>query len=306
MKPRRLAVYGLTAGLLGGGVAGMALTGTTLASTRIADVSSGTTDSTVVDTGSVTDPLTSSTTSDTTAVDSGATTTTNAPATTTTSDPAASDPSTTTTTSAPAAPATPAPATGSAKPTKGDWAKSALDPLVTNGTISQAQEDAVLAALKTGKPGHGPGDGHGRGGPGFGKLDVVANALGMTVDELRTALDGGKTIAGIASDKGIALSKITDALVAELKTHLAEEVTEGDITQAQADQLLANAKTGIDDFVNGKVPAGGPGDGGRGFGGPGGGRGHHGPGGGGGAPASGSNGSGSSGSSGSSGTTTTS
>jgi hypothetical protein len=287
MKPRRLAVYGLTAGLLGGGAAGLALTGTTLASTRIADVTTGT----AADTGTVTDPTTSSTTSDTTAAGSGETTTTTAPATTS-STPAASDPTTTT---APAAPATPNPSTGAAKAAKGDWAKAALDPLVTNGTITQAQEDAVLAALKAARPDHGPGDGHG--GPGVGNLDAAAKALGMTADELRTALDGGKTIAGIAKDKGIDVAKVADALVADLKAHLDAEVKDGEVTQAQADALLASSKTRIEDFVNGKAPAGGPG----GRGGPGG-PGRHGPGGPGGAPANGS-GSGS-GSSGTSGTTT--
>jgi hypothetical protein len=272
MKPRRLAVYGLTAGLLGGGAAGLALTGTTLASTRIADVST-TTDSSV-DTGAVTDPATSAVTTA-----------------------AASDPATTT---APAAPATPAPSTGAAKPGKGDWAKSALDGLVTKGTITQAQEDAILAALESGRPDGGPGEGHGHGGPGFGNLDVVAKALGMTAAELHTAIDGGKTIAVIAKDKGVDVAKIADALVADLKAHLDADVKAGRLTQAQADQMLANCKARISDFLNGKAPAGGPGGGpgGRGgFGGPGG-PGHGGPGGQGGAPANGS------GTSGTSGTTT--
>ncbi|MDQ1565338.1 MAG: hypothetical protein QOF96_218, partial [Actinomycetota bacterium] len=252
-------------------------------------------------TGTVTDPTTSSTTSDTTAAGSGETTTTTAPATTS-STPAASDPPTTT---APAAPATPNPSTAAAKAAKGDWAKPALDPLVTNGTITQAQEDAILAALKAARPDHGPGDGHGRGGPGFGNLDAAAKALGMTTDELRTALDGGKTVAGIAKDKGIEVAKVADALVADLKSHLDAEVKDGELTQAQADELLANCRTRIDDFVNGKVPAGGPGGGPGGRGGPGG-PGRRGPGGPGGlggqggAPANGSG----SGTSGTSGTTT--
>jgi hypothetical protein len=296
MKPRRLAVYGLTAGLLGGGAAGLALTGTTLASTRIADVSTTTDSST--DAGTVTDPATSPTTSDTTAAGSGETTTTTAPATTS-SAPAAPDPTTTT---APAAPATPDPSTGAAKAGKGDWAKSALDPLVTKGTITQAQEDAVLAALDAARPGHAPGDGHGRGGPGFGNLDAAAKALGMTTDALRSALDGGKTIAAIAKDKGVDVAKVVDALVADVKAHLDAEVKDGELTQAQADELLANCRTRIQDFVDGKALAGGPGGGPGGRGGPGGPgrRGPGGPGGQGGAPANGSG----SGTSGTSGTTT--
>jgi hypothetical protein len=248
MKPRRLAVYGLTAGLLGGGAAGLALTGTTLAS---ASTTSGTT---------------------------------------------ASDPTATTT--APAAPASPAPANA---PNGGDWVKAALDPLVANGTITKAQEDAVLAALQAARPDHGPGHGRGPGGPGFGNLDTAAKALGMTADELRTALQGGKSLADVAKAKGIDPSKVVDALVADLKAHLDADVKSGEHTQAEADQILAQAKTRIQDFVDSTALAGGPG--GFGFGGPGGGHGHGGPGGfggaggpgQGGAPANGSSGSATSG-----------
>ncbi len=213
-RPRRLAVFGLTAGLLGGGAAGLLMTGTTLASAQVSDV-----------TGTVTDP------------------------------------------------AAPTPA----KP-RGDWAKSALDPLVSNGTITQTQEDAVIAALDAARPAHGPGGKGGRGGHGFGNLSAAASALGMTEADLRTALEGGKSLATLAGEKGIAVSKVVDALVAQLKTHLAEEVTAGKHTQAEADQILADAKTRIEAFVNGTAPAGGPGFGPGGRGGPGHGHGPGGPG----------------------------
>jgi hypothetical protein len=213
MKPRRLAVFGLTAGLLGGGAAGLALTGTTLASAQTSDV-----------TGTVSDPAAT-------------------PA------PAASDPGTT---------AAPAP--------RDDWAKPVLDGLVAKGSITQAQADEILAALQAARPAHGPGHGPGgRGGPGFGRdLDAAAKALGITADELRTALQGGQSLADVAKAKGIDVSKVVDALVAQLKAHLDQEVASGEHTQAEADQKLADARTRIEAFVNGTAPAGGPGFGGHG------------------------------------------
>jgi hypothetical protein len=214
MKPNRLAVYGLAAGLLGGGAAGLVLTGTSLASAQVSDV-----------TGTVTDP---------------------------------------------AAPAAPAPADGSAKPAKGDWAKSVLDGLVAKGTITQAQADEILAALDAARPAHGPG-GHGPGRGGFGKLDAAAKVFGMSVEDLRSALEGGKSLATVAKEKGIDVNKVIDALVAEFKAHLDQEVASGIHTQAEADQKLADARSRIEAFVNGTAPAGGPG----GFGG---GRHGHGPG----------------------------
>lgn len=189
MKPNRLAVYGLTAGLLGGGAAGLLLTGTTLAGAQVSDV-----------TGTVTPPT--------------------------------------------------------AGWAKAEWAKSVLDGLVAKGTITQAQADEILAALNAARPAHGPGKGHGR---GFAKLDAAAKVLGMTVEELRSALEGGESLAAVAQEKGIDLAKIVDALIAEFKAHLDEEVASGIHTQAEADRKLGEARNRLEAFVNGTAPAGGPG-----------------------------------------------
>jgi hypothetical protein len=141
-----------------------------------------------------------------------------------------------------------------------------LAPLVKDGTLTQAQADKVIAALKAAGPMGGPGGhgGHGgpagpgggmRGGPG---LDAAAKALGVTADELRTSLQSGKSIADVAKEKGVEVQKVIDAMVADLKTHLAEEVSAGTHTQAEADQKLADAQTRITAQVNGQMPAGGP------------------------------------------------
>lgn len=138
----------------------------------------------------------------------------------------------------------------------------ALAPLVADGTISQSQSDAVVAALAANGPKGGMrGGGH---GPG---LDVAAQALGMTTDELHTALDGGSTLAQVAADKGVDVQVIVDALAASIRNHIAEEVTAGELTQEQADQKLADVDQRVTDMVNGVRPQGGP-DGGRGGHGP--------------------------------------
>jgi len=127
-----------------------------------------------------------------------------------------------------------------------------LKPLVDAGTITQAQADAVIAALKANKPEHGE---RGKGGPG---LEVAAQALGMTADELHTALDGGQTLAQVASDKGVNVQVVVDALVASATNHINEEVTSGEITQAEADQKLADLSQRVTDRVNNPRPEGGP------------------------------------------------
>jgi uncharacterized protein YidB (DUF937 family) len=133
----------------------------------------------------------------------------------------------------------------------------ALAPLVEAGTITQAQADAVIAALAEAGPpegeGHGgPGGEHGgRGGPG---LDAAAEALGITADELRTALDDDQTIAEVAAAKGVDVQTVIDAMVAGMKAHLDEEVAAGEHTQAEADEKLADATERITDSVNNGFP----------------------------------------------------
>ncbi len=156
-----------------------------------------------------------------------------------------------------------------------------LKPLVDDGTITQDQADKVIAAIVAARPVGGPGMGgpmggghRGFGGPGgrvgFG-LDVVATTLGLTADEVRTALESGQSLADLAVSKGKTAQDVIDAIVAEATTKLNTAVTDGKLTQAEADARLADITTHATEFVNSTPPVGGPGFG-RGFGGPG----HHG------------------------------
>lgn len=104
-------------------------------------------------------------------------------------------------------------------------------------------------------------------------LDNVAKVLGITTAELRTELQT-KSFATIAKEKNVDIQKVKDAITADVKAHLDEEVASGEHTQAEADAKLAKLKTRLDDIVNGVRPAGGPGMGGRGHHGGRGGRGH--------------------------------
>jgi len=146
-------------------------------------------------------------------------------------------------------------------PERGAWIDEALAPLVANGTINQAQADAVKSALEAAKPPMGHG-GPGFGGPGFGRgadLDAAATAIGISEDDLRTALQSGQSLAAIAQAHGKTAQDVIDALVADAKTHIDERVASGDITQAEADQKLADLTDRITAMVNGELPLRGPG-----------------------------------------------
>ena len=139
------------------------------------------------------------------------------------------------------------------RPEPGERLGEVLAPLVEDGTITQAQADAVIAALQEARPErpghHGPGKGI-KGG------DTAAEALGITTDELREALRDGATIAEIAALQGVDVQSVIDAMVAEASERLAEAVENGRITQEEADEKLAELGEKITDVVNNGRPEG--------------------------------------------------
>jgi hypothetical protein len=87
------------------------------------------------------------------------------------------------------------------------------------------------------------------------RLDAVSGLLGITSDELKTELRSGKSLAEIATEKGVDTQKVIDAIVAEMTEKVNEKVAEGKITQDQADTMLANAVERVTAMVNGEHPA---------------------------------------------------
>lgn len=143
---------------------------------------------------------------------------------------------------------------------------NALAGLVEDGTLTQEQADAVAEALDEQLPAHGPG---GLGGPrGHGwalvKLDVAAEELGLTEEELREQLRGGASLAEIAEDQGVDVDDLVNVIVEAAKKSLAAAVEDGRIDQERADELTANLEERIRTFVEEGVPS--PPDGLRPFG----------------------------------------
>ena len=90
-----------------------------------------------------------------------------------------------------------------------------------------------------------------RDGDGAEHLASIASVLGMTTDEVHTALHSGQSLAEIATAKGIAVQSVVDAVVAEMKSHVASEVASGELTQAEADAKLADVVAKATAIVNG-------------------------------------------------------
>ena len=102
----------------------------------------------------------------------------------------------------------------------------------------------------------------GRHGPG---LEAMADAIGIDVEDLRTALQDGQTPAEVAEANGVSRADLIDALVADITDHIEQGVEDGHLTQDEADQRLADVEANAGSIVDGERPEGfGPGGPGRG------------------------------------------
>ena len=93
-------------------------------------------------------------------------------------------------------------------------------------------------------------DGERRGGRGGCDNEAVAEVLGLTTDELHAAREAGQSLADVAEQQGVAVDEVIRAIVTEKADHIAEEVASGEITQAEADQRLADLEARTTERVN--------------------------------------------------------
>ncbi|MGY1673023.1 hypothetical protein [Geodermatophilus sp. SYSU D00710] len=160
--------------------------------------------------------------------------------------------------------ATPDTTTDSATPVE-DRIRDALSGLVDDGSLTQEQADEVATTLDDAGAWHGGWGGwHGwHDGWGDGS-SVVAETLGLSEEELRTALEAeGATLASVAEAQGVAVEDLVAAIVGEAEERIATAVEEGRLTQEQADEWRADLEARVTEFVQ-SAEAAGPWWGGRG------------------------------------------
>jgi hypothetical protein len=142
--------------------------------------------------------------------------------------------------------------------------KNRVDAEVTAGRLTKAEGDALKARIDQNEvPLFGPGGRHH--GPGhFGrdskfrhvnKLEAAAKYLGMTEAGLREALDGGKTLAQVARDRDKSVDGLVDALLVEPRKRIEEDVKDGRLNRAEANEFLAGLRERTTAMVNGRMPA---------------------------------------------------
>src|SRR4051794_34946211 len=106
---------------------------------------------------------------------------------------------------------------------------------------------AVVLALTVGAGGalaQGP-----KAGPQAGAAKAAATYIGISLDQLRTELKAGKSLADVAAAHGKTVAGLEAAIVADAKTHLDAAVAAGKLTADEAAQRLAKLQQHVDELV---------------------------------------------------------
>jgi predicted XRE-type DNA-binding protein len=143
--------------------------------------------------------------------------------------------------------------------------QSDLDKAVTDKKLTQDQANTAMSALKSHIDDLVNGKLNFRIGPRFehkgfaiaagGQLAAAAKYLGLSESALQTQLGNGKSLADVAKAQKKDVTGLEDALVAAQQKQLDKLVTAKKLTQSQADAILSQLKSHVDDLVNANPPA---------------------------------------------------
>jgi len=115
---------------------------------------------------------------------------------------------------------------------------------VTMQNIQLEDENAPAEGEDKGRQGR-------RGGHGKGnRAEAIAEAIGITVDELRAGRDADMSLADIAEANGSSADALVDVLVANVTGKLNAKVAAGELTEEEAAEKLADEAERIEEKVD--------------------------------------------------------
>ncbi|NNK91387.1 MAG: hypothetical protein HKO87_03065 [Acidimicrobiia bacterium] len=127
--------------------------------------------------------------------------------------------------------------------------------LVDDGTLTQEQADNVTAALEQHRAN--------RPGKGGAHLTEIAEVLGLTVDELKTQLQEGATLADVAGDQ---VDDVAQLITDQMNERVDQALEDGRITEEEAAEKRAEIEEKVTEILNGEADFGRRGHGRRGHG----------------------------------------
>ena len=129
--------------------------------------------------------------------------------------------------------------------------KQMLDEAVQEGRLTQEQADKITANKDFGFSGLGFLHGKKHKFIGNGRnLDGIANALGMTTDQLKTELQSGKKMQQIVTGHGMTMDQFRQKMLELKNDEISKAVADGKITQDQANQILEK----MEQHFNNQIP----------------------------------------------------
>ncbi len=139
-------------------------------------------------------------------------------------------------------PTTTAPAAGTAKAHRAGPLERALDQLVADGTLTQAQADKVMEATKA----EAEAGKERRQDRRAAVAEAAAKAIGVSVQDLEAGVKGGTSIAEQAKAKGVERQVVDDAITKVMTERIDAAVADGTLTADQG----AKAKEHLDKVVD--------------------------------------------------------
>lgn len=131
------------------------------------------------------------------------------------------------------------------------------DTIVTllRAMINQGLDRAWTPPMPGDRPNFGTGGpSHQRPGVARIALNIVADTLGMEIDDLHTELQEGKTVAKVAEEQGVALETVVDALIEPISERVQQQVENGRITQEQADERMEMMEENLTERLQQPLP----------------------------------------------------
>lgn len=139
--------------------------------------------------------------------------------------------------------------------------KNRVDAAVSQGLLTKEQGNAIKARIDSEQLPlfgglRGPGFRHfGAFGPFGREASVAAKYLDLTTAQLKSKLEGGKSLAQVAKDQGKSVDGLVQALYDSAKERADAAVKAGELTKEDEQSLLDGLKQRITDLVNGRFPS---------------------------------------------------
>jgi len=142
-----------------------------------------------------------------------------------------------------------------------DAANETVDEALQQGWLTEDQAQSLRDRIAQSEPGFPWGKRGWRWGwhwgmkAGGGVLwQAAAQVLGVSVDELKSELGQGKSLAQVAQEKGLSVEGFRSGLLEAVGQQLNQLVEQGRLTQQQADALKQAIENNIDAIINAQGP----------------------------------------------------